>query len=49
MDIDIDKIDTYEQINKANTIKWKPVYEVIDVAYFTESNIFSDEFMIYPT
>ena len=29
MKIDIDKIKTFEQINKVNTIKWKPIYEVI--------------------
>ena len=28
MDIEIDKIDTYEIRNKLNTIKWRPIYEV---------------------
>ena len=45
MDIDIDKINTYELRNKVNTIKWRPIYEVIYEAYFIESNIFSDAFM----
>ena len=40
MDIDIDKIDTYEIINKVNTIKWRPIYEVIEEAYFKESENF---------
>ena len=38
MDIDIDKIDTYEIRNKVNTIKWRPIYEVIEEAYFKESD-----------
>ena len=42
MDIDIDKINTCELRNKVNTTKWRPIYEVIDEAYFMESNIFSD-------
>ena len=29
MDVDIDKIDTCELGNKVNTIKWRPIYEVI--------------------
>ena len=37
-DIDIDKIDTYEIRNKVNTIKWRPIYEVIEEAYFKESD-----------
>ena len=37
MDIDIDKIDTYEQRKKVDTIKWRPIYEVIDKAYFIDS------------
>ena len=45
MDIDIDNIDTYEIRNKANTIKWRPIYEVIEEAYFKEYEIFSDAFM----
>ena len=45
MDIDIDKIDTYEIRNKVDTIKWRPVYEVIEEAYFKESEILSDDFM----
>ena len=45
MDIDIGNIETYEQRNKVNTIKWSPIYEVIDEAYFMDSKIFSDAFM----
>ena len=37
MDIDIDKINTYKLRNKVNTIKWRPIYEVIDEAYFMGS------------
>ena len=43
MDIDIDKIKTYEIRNKLNTIKWRPISEVIDEAYFIESKYFSDD------
>ena len=28
-----------------NTIKWRPIYEVIDEAYFIGSNIFSGNFI----
>ena len=45
MDIDIYKINTYEIRNKVNTIKWRPIYEVIDEAYFIDSKSFSDAFM----
>ena len=45
MDIDIDKINTSENINKVNTIKWRPIYEVIDEVYFIYSKVFSDAFM----
>ena len=45
MDIDIDKINTYEPRNKVNTIKWRPIYEVTDEAYFIEYKTFSDAFM----
>ena len=34
MDIDIDNIKTYELRDKVNTIKWRPIYEVIDESYF---------------
>ena len=46
MDIYIDKINTYELRNKVNTIKWRPIYEVIDESYFIESDFFSDDFII---
>ena len=45
IDIDINKINTFEKRNKVNTIKWRPSYEVIDEAYFIGSNILSDGFM----
>ena len=45
MDIDIDKINTYELRNKVNTTKCRPIYEVIDEAYFIDSKLFSDDFM----
>ena len=45
MDIDIDNINTYELRNKLNTIKWRPIYEVIDGDYFIASKMFSDDFM----
>ena len=45
MDIHIDKINTFEHGNKVNTIKWRPIYEVIDEAYFMDSKLFSDAFL----
>ena len=45
MDIDVDKIITYELRNKVDTINWRPIYEVIDEDYFIESKHFSDYFM----
>ena len=45
MDNDIENISTFEKRNKVNTIKWRPIYEVIDEAYFIGSKIFSDDFM----
>ena len=45
MNIDIDKISTFENRNKVNTIKWRPIFEVIDEAYFRGSKLFSDYFM----
>ena len=44
-EMDIDKISTFEKINKVNTIKWRPIYEVIDEADFIDSKMFSDSFM----
>ena len=43
--MDIDKINTFENRNKANTIKWRPIYEAIDEAYFIGSKFFSDDFI----
>ena len=45
MDIDIDKINKFENRNKVNTIKWRPIYEVIGQAYLIYYKIFSDAFM----
>ena len=40
MNIDIDKINTFKIRKKVNTIKWMPIYKVIEVAYFKEYEIF---------
>ena len=45
MSKDIENIDTYETRTKFNTIKWKPIYEIIDEAYIKDSNIFSEGFI----
>ena len=45
MHIDIDNISTFEKRNKVNTIKRKPIYEVLYEAYFIDSKIFSYAFM----
>ena len=45
MGIEIDYINTCEMRNKVNTIKWRPIYEVIEEAYSKESENFSDDFM----
>ena len=45
MNIDIDKINTFEKRNKKNTIKWRPIYEVTEEAYFKEFEKFPDNFM----
>ena len=34
MEIYIDKINTFEIRNKVNTIKWRPIYKVIEEVYF---------------
>ena len=39
---DIENINTYETITKVNTTKWIPIYEVTDVAYIKDSNIFPE-------
>ena len=43
MNTDIGKINSIEKGNKVSTIKWRPIYEVIEKAYFKESNIFSND------
>ena len=45
LDIDIENIRIFEKKNKVNTIKWRPIYEVIGEAYFIGSKLFSDDFM----
>ena len=45
MDIDIENISTFEQRNKVNTTRWRPIYEVINEAYFIGSKMISDVFM----
>ena len=45
MSMDIENINTLETGNKVNTIKRRPVFEVIDEAYFKGSKIFLDNLM----
>ena len=45
MDFNIDKINLFLKRNKVNTKKWRPIYEVIEEAYFKESENFPDDFM----
>ena len=45
MSKDIENIDTYETRTKVNTLKWSPIHEVIDKAYFMGSKLFSDDFI----
>ena len=45
LDIDIEKMSTFEIINKVNTVKLRSIYEVIYEAYFISSEAFSDDFM----
>ena len=40
MNINIQNINTIEKRNKANTKKWRKIYEVTEEAYFEESDIF---------
>ena len=43
--VDIENINTFETRKKINTIKWRPIFEVIDEAYFKGSKMFSGDFM----
>ena len=43
--MDIENIDIFETINQVNTIKWRPIYEVKDEAYFIGSKICSEDFI----
>ena len=43
--MDIENINTFKTRKKVNTIKWRPIFEVVDEAYFKGSKIFSDYFM----
>ena len=36
MNTDIEKTNSFEKRNKVSTIKWRPIYEVIEEAYFKE-------------
>ena len=45
MSMDIENIDTFETRKKVNTIKWRPICEVIYEAYFKGSKIFLDDFI----
>ena len=45
MNIDIEKINTFERESKLNTMLWRIIYEVIEEAYFEESDIFPDDFI----
>ena len=38
--MDIENINTFETRNKVSTIKWRPIFEVVDEAYFRSSKIF---------
>ena len=39
----IDEINTFEIRKKANTIKSRPIYEVIDENYFIGCKLFTDD------
>ena len=41
----IKNIDTCETITKANTTKWRPIYEVIYEAYIRDSNISPENYI----
>ena len=45
MSMDIENIDNFETRQKVNTRKWRPIYEVIDEAYFISTKLFSDYFV----
>ena len=45
MIINIGNINMFEKRNEVNTIKWRPIYEVINEAYFIGYKISSDNFM----
>ena len=45
MSTEVEKINTFETRNKVITIKRRPIFEVIDEAYFKGSKVFSDNFM----
>ena len=43
--IDIENINTFEKRNKVYTTQWRTIYEVIEEAYFIESDIFPGRFI----
>ena len=38
MNIDIEKINTFEKRSKVNTTQWRKIYKVTEEAYFEEYN-----------
>ena len=45
MKIDIENINTFENINKVYTTQWRTIYIVIEPEFFSESDIFPDVFL----
>ena len=43
--MDIENFDTFETRHKANTIKWRPIFEVIDEANLIGSKMFTNDFI----
>ena len=44
MKIDIENINTFEEEKKVNKTQWRTIHEVIEEAYFEESD-FPDDFI----
>ena len=47
MKTDIEKINTFVKRNKVYTTQWRRIYEVVEEAYFEESEIFPDDLIKY--
>ena len=43
MNIDIESINTFENINKLYTTQWGKIYEVIEPEFLKEPDIFPDD------